>query len=88
MTFTNEELKILEDVPECERHTLLQFAHFLIVSQPEQENVETDKPVRHGEWVQGEIWMSEDFNAPLEFVSSDEIRVLNVMRETKQEAAV
>lgn len=38
-----------------------------------------NKPVRHGEWVAGEVWISDDFDDPLEFVSPEEQRVLEAM---------
>ena len=88
MTFTPEEMKILEDVPAGKKQELIQFAQFLIDSQSGHAKDERVKPVRQGGWVKGEIWMSEDFNDPLEFVSDSEMRVLDAMREPRQEVAV
>ena len=88
MAFTNEEMKILEGVPDEKKHELIQFAQFLVASQSEHVADERIKPLRQGGWVNGEIWISEDFNDPLEFISESEIHVLDAMRESKQEVAV
>ena len=85
MTFTEDELKILESIPAGKKQDLLQFAAFLKyeVSHEKPEAETEKKTLRRGGWVKGEIWMSEDFNDPLEFVSSSEMHVLEAMRESK-----
>ena len=94
MTFTSEEMAILESIPAGKKQELLNFAHFLAGeahSSEHDEETET-KICRKGGWVKGQIWMSDDFNDPLEFVSGSEMRVLEAVRESKrpelQEAAV
>ena len=95
MTLREEALKAVEDVPECKLPELIQFANFLKISLATSEKKE-NKPLRHGGWVKGEIFMAEDFNDPLEFVSEDEMKMLKAMRAQKnvklheelQEAAV
>ena len=73
MTLKEEALKALENVPIGSLPELIKFARFLRSSH--QEEIETwkakknKKPVRHGGWVKGEVWMSDDFNDSLEFVS-------------------
>ncbi len=44
-----------------------------------------NKPIRHGGWVDGEIWMSDGFDDPLEFVSPEEMKVLEAMRADKKQ---
>ena len=95
MTLREQALKAGEDVPESKLPELIQFANFLRISLATFDNKE-NKPLRHGGWVKGEIFMSEDFNDPLDFVSEDEMSVLEAVRAQKnskvheelQEAAV
>ena len=94
MKFTDEELAILEAIPAGKKKELLQFAQFLAEdagSSDSEADTET-KVYRKGGWVKGKIWMSDDFNDPLEFVAKDEMRVLEAVREIRkpeiQEAAV
>ena len=64
-------MKVLEGVPAGKWHEVMDFARYLIASS-ESENVqetEKEKPYRSGGWVKGEIWMSDDFNDPMDFVS-------------------
>ena len=82
MTLKEEALKALENVPIGSLPELIKFARFLRSSH--QEEIETwkagknKKPVRHGGWVKGEVWMSDDFNDSLEFVSEkDSKEVIN-----------
>ncbi|MBQ3396539.1 MAG: hypothetical protein IJG34_09270 [Synergistaceae bacterium] len=88
MVLREEDLKVLREVPAENWHILMHLAKYLAEAHTEHESNNMNNPVRHGEWVEGEIWMSEDFNDPLEFVSESEMHVLDVMREPKQEAAV
>ena len=94
MKFTEDELAILESIPVGRKQELLQFAQFLkethekVVNTPKKKR---EKPRLVGA-LEGKVWMSDDFNDPLEFVSPDEMRVLDAMRVSKrpelQEAAV
>ena len=98
MNLQEEALKAVKDVPIGSLPELIKFARFLKTSHQEAIDkrmaVKDKKPVRQGGWVKGEIWMSDDFNDPLEFVSEDEMLVLEAMRAHKleqseiQEAAV
>ena len=94
MTFTAEEQAILESVPAGKKQELLTFAQFLAdeAHSSEHDSETETKIYRRGGWVKGQIWMSDDFNDPLEFVSGSEMRVLEAVRESKrpelQEAAV
>lgn len=86
MTLREEALNILEHLPEDKLKALIYYARYL---NEQYQTAEDVKPVRHGEWVDGEIWMSEDFNEPMEFIAEDEMRVLEAMRENKKlEAAI
>ena len=90
MTFTAEEMKILEDVPAGKKQELIQFAQFL--NETHKKAIDSgmkkrDRPRLLGV-LKGQIWMSDDFNDPMDFVSEDEMRVLEAMREPEQEAAV
>ena len=90
MTLREEIMQNINEVPENSLTLLLQFVRFL-KEEAKMEKLEK-KTIRHGGWVKGEIWMSDDFDDPLEFVSADEMRVLEAMRENKraelQEAVV
>lgn len=91
MILRDEDLKILKNVPVGKWHEVMDFARYLIDSAEKEKSpeIKNTKPYRSGGWVKGEIWLSDDFNDPLEFVSDSEIRALNAMREGKiQEAAV
>ena len=91
MILREQDIKELEKVPAGKWHELMDFVRFLTESA-KADRMRVNKPVRHGEWVEGEIWMSDDFNDPLEFVSPEEMKVLEAVRESKkqeiQEAAV
>ncbi len=82
MTFTEDEQKILESIPAGKKQDLLRFAKFLkdehakVKDAPKKKR---DRPRLVGV-LEGKVWMSEDFNDPLEFVSSSEMRVLEAMR--------
>ena len=84
MILREKDLKELEKVPAGKWHEVMEFARFLTdVAKSEREREK--KPLRHGEWVEGEIWISDDFNDPMEFVSPEEMKVLDAMRESKKQ---
>lgn len=88
MTFTAEEQAILEGIPAGKKRELLTFAQFLKELHEKAKNTpkkKRERPRLVGA-LEGEIWMSDDFNDPLEFVSPDEMKVLEAMRETKKKA--
>lgn len=85
MTLKEEALQAVEEVPEYKLDSLIQFARFLRYEAQLEEN-NAKKPRRHGGWIKGEIWMSDDFNDPMEFVSEDEARILEAVRTSKREA--
>lgn len=71
-------MKAVEAVPEYKLDALIQFARFLsesdfTVGTPESKP--KDKPYRKGGWVKGEIWMADDFDDQLEFVSHEEMSI-------------
>ena len=88
MTFTAEELAILESIPAGKKQELLTFAQFLKELHEKAKNTpkkKRERPRLVGA-LEGEIWMSDDFNDPLEFVSPDEMKVLEAMRAAKKQA--
>lgn len=87
MILREEDLKVLEGVPAGKWQEVMDFARYLIARFGEEKMPEAkqDKQYRSGGWVEGEIWMSDDFNDPMDFVSDDEMRVLEAMRESKRE---
>ena len=88
MKFTDEELAVLEGIPAGKKQELLNFAQFLQDMHNKAKNTpkkKRDRPRLVGA-LEGKIWMSDDFNDPLEFVSPDEMRVLEAMREAKKQA--
>ncbi len=94
MKFTTEELAILEGIPAGKKQELLNFAQFLKEMHDKAKNTpkqKRERPRLVGA-LEGKIWMSDDFNDPLEFVAKDEMRVLEAVREIRkpelQEAAV
>ncbi|MBQ9574042.1 MAG: DUF2281 domain-containing protein [Synergistaceae bacterium] len=94
MIINGEDLKVLENVPAGKWHEVMDFARFIIADAEKEKlpEVKREKPYRSGGWVKGKIWMSDDFNDPLEFVSESEMKILKAIREDKreelQEAAV
>ncbi len=89
MTLKEEALQAVEEVPEEKLPSLIDFARYLKSSYEAELNeakAKTEKkPRRHGGWIKGEIWMSDDFNDPMDFVSEDEMRVLEIMRASKNQ---
>ena len=88
MKFTEDELAILESIPAGRKQELLQFAQFLKEAHVKAVNTpkkKREKPRLVGA-LEGKVWMSDDFNDPLEFVSPDEMLVLEAMRVSKKQA--
>ena len=89
MTLREEILHDIEDVPENSLQLLLQFVRFLRESRAvpvKREKKKRDKPRLLGV-LEGQVWMSDDFDDPLEFVSPEEMKVLEAMREAKKSEA-
>ena len=88
MTLREEVLQVIEQIPEQKLPSLIDFARYLKSSYEAEHNeakaAAERKPRRHGGWIKGEVWMSDDFNDPMEFVSEDEMRVLEIMRASKK----
>ena len=88
MTLREEVLQAVEQVPAQKLPSLIDFARYLKSSYEAELNeakaVAEKKPRRHGGWIKGEVWMSDDFNDPMDFVSEDEMRVLEIMRASKK----
>ena len=86
MTFTNDELKILEDVPAGKKQELIQFAEFLRETHEKAISSGMNKRERPRLLgvLKGQVWISDDFNDPMDFVSEDEVRVLEAMRTQKK----
>lgn len=89
MTLSSEDVKILENVPAGSWPMVIQFAQTL--TEMHQKKINTvkqkrDKPRLIGA-LKGKIWMSDDFNDPLEFVSEEEMRLLETMRAGKKSEA-
>ena len=86
MILREEDLKILREVPANSWHILMNLAQHLaeehrkIISSKKKR----DKPRLWGA-LEGQVWISDDFNDPLEFVSEGEMRVLEAMRTEKKE---
>ena len=80
--------KAVENVPIGNLPELIKFARFLRSSYEEElasgKTKKAKKPIRQGGWIKGEVRMSEDFNDTLEYVSEEEMRVLEAMRAHKQ----
>lgn len=86
MTLREEILHNIEEVPESSLQLLLQFVRFLRESPvvPEKpKKKKRDKPRLLGA-LEGKVWISDDFNDPMDFVSPEEQRVLEAMRAAKK----
>ena len=94
MTLREEIAMNLEQIPENKLSVLLHFERFLIecpvsLGMPEKPK---GRPRDLIGALKGKIWVADDFDEPLELVSSKELRELREFREQKnaeiQEAAV
>lgn len=70
MTTDAEILQTLAQMPETLKQELLHYAKALIEthSKPDALNIQEEKPAKRGGlgiW-KGKIWLSDDFDAPLE----------------------
>ena len=87
MVISKEDLKILEGVPAGDWHTIIGFAQYL--SEEHRKKIDAGKKrERPRLWgtLEGKVWMSDDFNDPLDFVSEDEMQVLEAMRASNRAA--
>lgn len=78
MTLREEILRDIENVPESSLQLLLQFVRFLRESPAvpaKRERKKRDKPRLLGA-LEGQVWMSDDFNEPMELVPASELRAL------------
>ena len=88
MILREEDLKILREVPAENWHILMHLANYLAEEHKKliHSGKKRNKPRLLGA-LEGKIWISDDFNDPLEFVSDDEMRVLEAMRTHKEAKA-
>ena len=78
MTLREEILRDIENVPESSLQLLLQFVRFLRESPVipvKREKKKRDRPRLLGV-LEGQVWMSDDFNEPMELVPQSELRAL------------
>ena len=78
MTLREEILHDIESVPESSLQLLLQFVRFLRESPvvpAKRERKKRDRPRLLGV-LEGQVWMSDDFNEPMELVPQSELRAL------------
>ena len=78
MTLREEILHDIENVPESSLQLLLQFVRFLRESPvvpAKREKKKRDRPRLLGV-LEGQVWMSDDFNDPMELVPQSELRAL------------
>ena len=100
MVLREEDLKILREVPAENWHILMHLANYLAEEHKKliHSGKKRSKPRLLGA-LEGKVWISDDFNDPMDFVSKDEMRVLEAMRArneneskaqeaTKQEAVI
>ena len=76
MTLREEILHSIDDVPESSLQLLLQFVRFLRecpVVTAKKEKKKRDRPRLLGV-LEGKVWMSDDFNDPMDFVSPEEAK--------------
>ncbi len=88
MILRDEDLKILREVPAENWHILMHLANYLAEEHRKviQSGKKRDKPRLLGA-LEGQVWISDDFNDPMDFVSEDEMRVLEAMRTQKKKNA-
>lgn len=94
MTLREEILHNINELPENSLQLLLQFVRFLRESPApavKREKKKRDRPRLLGV-LEGQVWMSDDFNEPLELVPESELRALQEAakhsRTVPQEAAI
>ena len=83
MTLREEIMHDIENVPESSLQLLLQFVRFLREAPAvpaKRERKKRDRPRLLGV-LEGQVWMSDDFNEPLELVPESELRALREAAE-------
>ncbi len=88
MKLREEALMMLEQVPEYKMSELIHFMRFLTecpVNLGEQDKP-IGKPRNMAGILKGKIWMSDDFNDKLEYVSKEELQMLEDFRAGKKAA--
>lgn len=75
MMLSEEDLKVLAEVPAGKWHEVMDFARYLTEEHKKKidSGKKREKPRLWGA-LEGEIWMSDDFNEPLELVPEGELR--------------
>ncbi len=89
MTLREEVIMNLEQIPENKLSVLLHFMHFLsecpiTLGMPEKTK---GRPRDLLGILKGKVWVSDDFSDKLEYVSQDELKILEDMRAKKKAAA-
>ena len=77
MILRDEDLKVLENVPAGKWHEVMDLARKLAEEHQKKINSgkKRDRPRLWGV-LKGKVWMSEDFNEPMELVYESELREL------------
>ena len=86
MILREKDLQELEKVPAGKWHEVMEFARAVTEAHKKAINSDKkrDKPRLWGV-LEGQVWISDDFNDPMDFVSSEEQKVLDAMRESKKQ---
>lgn len=86
MVLRDEDLKVLREVPADSWHILMNLAQHLAEEHRKviSSKKKRDKPRLWGA-LEGKVWISDDFNDPMDFVSEKEQRVLEAMRAQNKE---
>ena len=89
MTLREEVLMNLEQIPENKLSILLHFMRFLAECPAAfgMQEKPQGKPRNLLGILKGKVWMSDDFNDKLEYVSKDELKMLEEMRAKKKAEA-
>ena len=88
MKLREEALMMLEQVPEYKMSELIHFMRFLAECPVDLGRQEKPKgsPCRLLGVLKGKVWMSDDFNDKLEYVSPEEMKMLEEFRASKKAA--
>lgn len=86
MILREKDIKELEKVPAGKWHEVMEFARAVTEAHKKAINSgkKRDKPRLWGA-LEGQVWISDDFNDPMDFVSPEEQKVLEAMRENKKQ---
>lgn len=89
MSHKDEVIKLLEDVPPESLSELLEFVHYLKYKSMKEMTAQKKKREKPRLWgaLEGQVWISDDFNDPMDFVSEDEAKMLEELRAHKQSEA-